>query len=151
MLVVAVAVTTYPRRAALARAPFCRPSLIRRPEVPCTKTGQIDRAQQASPESATLRSLSERLTLVTAVTGILLRHGCKIPNVPPTALLSRGLCFLPINSSAEVLCFLNSGTRVAPRFCVLSQSEGPLVWQPRSISTPLAGVPWLPSLSASTG
>ena len=37
---------------------FCRPSLIRRPEVPCTKRGQIDRAQQASPESATLRSLA---------------------------------------------------------------------------------------------
>jgi hypothetical protein len=87
MLVVAGAVTTYPRRAALARAPFCRPSLIRRPEVPCTKTGQIDRAQQASPESATLRSLSERLTLVTAVTGILLRHGCKIPKIPLHDLL----------------------------------------------------------------
>ena len=46
------------------------------------KRGQIDRAHQASPESATLRSLSERLTLVTAVTGILLRHGCKIPRPP---------------------------------------------------------------------
>jgi hypothetical protein len=50
--------------------------------VPCTKGGQIDRAHQASLESATLRSLSERLTLVTAVTGILLRHGCKIPRPP---------------------------------------------------------------------
>jgi hypothetical protein len=50
--------------------------------VPCTKRGQIDRAHQASLESATLRSLSERLTLVTAVTGILLRHGCKIPRPP---------------------------------------------------------------------
>ena len=39
------------------------------------KRGQIDRAHHASPESATLRSLSERLTLVTAVTSILLRHG----------------------------------------------------------------------------
>ena len=39
------------------------------------KRGQIDRAHQASPESATLRSLSERLTLVTAVTSTLLRHG----------------------------------------------------------------------------
>jgi hypothetical protein len=37
--------------------------------------GQIDRAHHASPESATLRSLSERVTLVTAVTSILLRHG----------------------------------------------------------------------------
>ncbi len=77
-----VAATTDPRRAALA----CMTLLVvsdRRPEVPCTKRGQIDRAHQASLESATLRSLSERLTLVTAVTGILLRHGCKIPNVPP--------------------------------------------------------------------
>ena len=72
------------------------------------------------------------------------------PERPLYSTFIAGLCFLPINSSAEVLCFLNSGTRVAPRFCVLSQSEGPLVWQPRSISTPLAGVPWLPSLSAST-
>ncbi len=46
--------------------------------------GQIDGAHHASPESATLRSLSERLTLVTAVTGILLRHGCKIPKSPYT-------------------------------------------------------------------
>ena len=42
-----------------------------------------DRAHHASPESATLRSLSERLTLVTAVTSILLRHGRKIPKFPP--------------------------------------------------------------------
>jgi hypothetical protein len=39
------------------------------------KRGQIDRAHHALPESATLRSLSERLTLITAVTSILLRHG----------------------------------------------------------------------------
>ena len=87
-----VAATTDPRRAALARMTLLV-VLIRRPEVPCTKRGQIDRAHQASLESATLRSLSERLTLVTAVTGILLRHGCKIPNVPPTALLSRVCAF----------------------------------------------------------
>ena len=39
------------------------------------KRGQIDRAHQALPESVTLRSLSERLTLVAAVTSTLLRHG----------------------------------------------------------------------------
>ena len=39
------------------------------------KGGQIDRAHHASPESATLRSLSERLTRVTAATSTLLRHG----------------------------------------------------------------------------
>ena len=67
-----VAATTDPRRAALARMTSLWPTLIRRPEVPCTKGGQIDRAHQASLESATLRSLSERLTLVTAVTSTLL-------------------------------------------------------------------------------
>jgi hypothetical protein len=51
------------------------------------RSGQIDRAQQATPESATLRSLSEHLTLVTAITSSLLRHGCKISEVPPTRFI----------------------------------------------------------------
>ena len=53
------------------------PTLIRRPEVPCTPEKGSNRpsSHHASPESATLRSLSKRLTLVTAVTSILLRHG----------------------------------------------------------------------------
>ena len=53
------------------------------------RSGQIDRAQQATPESAKLRSLSlsEHLTLVTAATSSLLRHGCKIPKFPLHDLL----------------------------------------------------------------
>ena len=75
-----VAATTDLRRAALARMTSLWPTLIRRPEVPCTSEKGSDRpcvhhAHQASPESATLRSLSERLTLITAVTSTLLRHG----------------------------------------------------------------------------
>jgi len=78
------------------------PTLIRRLGVPCTpERGQIDRAHQASLKSATLRSLSERLTLVTAVTSTLLRHGrlreerieppwysSRKPKLPPCILVS---------------------------------------------------------------
>ena len=49
--------------------------------MPCTPEKRSNRpsSHQASPEWATLPSLSEILTLVTAVTRSLLRHGCKIP------------------------------------------------------------------------
>ena len=83
MLVVAGAVTTYPRRAALARVPWLAVSDPKARSA-LHKKGQIDRAHQASPESATLRSLSERLTLVTTVTGILLRMAAKFRSSPCT-------------------------------------------------------------------
>ncbi len=69
-----VAATTDPRRAALARVPWLAVSDPKARSA-LHKKGQIDRAHQASPESAPLRSLSERLTLVAAVTSTLLRHG----------------------------------------------------------------------------
>ena len=47
------------------------------------RSGRIESAHRATPESATLRSLSEHLTLVTAVTAV----SCDMAEVPPTRLL----------------------------------------------------------------
>ena len=71
------AATTDPRRAALVLLPLLANSVPKARSALCIRIerGQIDRAHHASPESVTLRSLSEHLTLVTAVTSILLRHG----------------------------------------------------------------------------
>ncbi len=71
-----VAATTDPRRAALSRVPWLAVSDPKAISALHTRKGSNrPGSHQASPESATLRSLSERLTPVTAVTGILLRHG----------------------------------------------------------------------------
>jgi hypothetical protein len=71
-----VAVTTDPRRAALARVPWLADSDPRaRSALHTPKRGQNRPCTHASPESVRLRSLSERLTLITAVTSILLLHG----------------------------------------------------------------------------
>jgi hypothetical protein len=79
-----VASTTDSRRAALVRVlllansdPKARSALRIRIE-----RGQIDRAHQRLARTGDTASLSEILTLVTAVTKSLLRHGCKIPKFP---------------------------------------------------------------------